>query len=120
MPANASAGSVFIDQHLREGFGGPARKDRNLFAQRQQKVGDRRRLHHFVPVIVVAQAKADDASVCQMAMEIERLEGQAFEMPGEFRFVPWCYQFRLIDESFGEILGTTKEIALAQGYSGCF
>lgn len=32
MPANASAGSVFVDQYLREGLGGPARKGRNLHA----------------------------------------------------------------------------------------
>ncbi|WP_348629869.1 hypothetical protein [Mesorhizobium sp. M7D.F.Ca.US.004.03.1.1] len=55
-----------------------------------------------------------------MAMEIERLEGQAFEMPGEFRFFLWCYQFRLIDEAFGQIVAGAEEIALAQGCAGFF
>lgn len=42
MPANTSAGSVFIDQHLRKGFGGTAHKRSNLLAQGQQKAWYRR------------------------------------------------------------------------------
>ena len=115
MPANASARSVFIDQHLRKGFGGTASNRRNLLTQGQEKVRYRWRLDDLTPVIVVTQAKTDDAPVCQMAMEIERLEGQAFQMPGEFRFFLGDDQFGLVEEPFRQGVGGTKEIVLEPG-----
>lgn len=115
MPANAGARPVFIDQHLREGVGGLACQRRDLVAQGQQEVRDRRRLDDLTPVIVVTQAKAYDAPVCQMAMEIERLEGQVFEMPGEFRFFLRRDQFGLVEETFRQVVGSTKEIVLEPG-----
>lgn len=112
MPANAGAGPVFIDQHLRESLGGFACQRRDLVAQGQQEVRDRRRLDDLAPIVVVAQAKTDDAPVCQMAMEIERLERQAFEMPGEFGFFLRGDQFGLVEEPFRQGVGGTKEIVL--------
>lgn len=115
MPADTGAGPVFIDQHLRESLGGFACQRRDLVAQGQQEVRDRRRLDDLTPVIVVTQAKTDDAPVCQMAMEIERLEGQAFQMPGEFRFFLGDDQFGLVEEPFRQRVGGTKEIVLEPG-----
>ncbi len=115
MPADAGAGPVFVDQHLREGVGGPACQRCDLVAQGQQEVRDRRRLDDLASVVVVTQAKTDDAPVCQMAMEIERLERQAFQMPGEFRFFLRRDQLGLIEETFRQVVGSTKEIVLKPG-----
>lgn len=115
MPADARAGPVFIDQHLREGLGGLACQRRDLVAQGQQEVRDRRGLDHLAPIVVVAQAKTHDAPVCQMAMEIERLERQASEMPGEFGFFLRGDKIRLVEETFRQVVGGTKEIVLEPG-----
>lgn len=115
MPANAGARPIFIYQHLCEGFGRPSRKGCNLFAQRQQKVRYSRRLHDFAPIIVVTQAKTDDPPVGQMAMEIERLERQSAQLPGEFGFFPWGDQSRLVAKTFRQIVDSTKEILLKRG-----
>lgn len=99
MPADAGAGPVFIDQYLREGFGGPARKGRDLFAQGQQKIRYRRCLDDFTPIIIVAKTKTDDTPVCQMAVEVEGSEGQSFKMPDEVDFLLRCDQSGLVGET---------------------
>ena len=112
MPADTGARPVFIDQHLREGLGRPVRKGRDLLTQRQQEVGDRQRLDDFATVIVIAQTETDDPTVCEMAVEIERLERQSFEMPGKLRLFPRRDQSGLVGKTFGQILRSTKEIML--------
>ncbi|SDI19109.1 hypothetical protein SAMN05428953_101398 [Mesorhizobium muleiense] len=81
------------------------------------RTGDRRRLDHLALVKIVAQAKTGDAPVCEMAMKVERLEGETFELPHQFGLFRRRDQLRLVAKSLRQVVtcvkvGRTKQVAL--------
>jgi hypothetical protein len=74
VPSDPGTGSVFVYENLGEGIGRLCRKCSDLRPERKKKVRDPDSLDYPSMVEIVAQPKPDNASICQMAVKIERLE----------------------------------------------